>query len=305
MAGRVLVTGASGFVGAALVPALRAAGHEVATLGRGIPRGPLAYAWDPERGTIDAAALDGVEGVVHLAGAGIAVRWTPEAMRRIRDSRVRGTRLLAEAMAAHPRPPATFVSASAIGWYGERGEERLDESSAPGDGFLPEVCRAWEAAADPARTAGIRVVHPRFGIVLAPGGGALARMLPLFRLGLGGPFGDGRAWWSWIAMPDLVGILVRALHDATLAGAVNAVAPEPSRNAAFARTLGRVLGRPAWLPVPPVALTLVFKGMARESLLASTCVRPGVLAARDHRFAWPDLEPALRALLARPEPARG
>lgn len=300
---RVLVSGARGLVGSALAGALRADGGEVVSLTRRAA-GPDEIAWEPEGGRLDPRGLEGFDAVVHLAGEPIAARWTPARKRTIRSSRVAGTRLLAERLAALDRPPGALVAVSAVGIYGDRGDERLDETSPPGEGFLPEVCRAWEAASAPAAGRGIRVVQPRLGIVLAPRGGALARLLPLFRLGLGGPLGDGRAWWSWVALDDVVAVLARACADPALAGPVNLVAPAPVRNAAFARTLGRVLGRPALLPTPAFALRAAFGEMAREALLASARVEPARLAAAGHVFRYPDLEGALRHLLARPAAPR-
>lgn len=299
--GRVLVSGASGFIGGALCAALPASGYEPVRLVRRAARGAGEIAWDPAAGALDPALLAGIDAVVHLAGAGIAdARWTPARKHEITDSRVRSTGLLARAMAACERPPAVLVSASAVGWYGDRGDEVLDESSAPGTGFLAGVGRAWEAAAAPAAAAGIRVAHPRIGVVLAPGGGALAQLLPLFRLGVGGPLGDGRPWWSWITLDDLVAALVHAIRREDVRGAFNAVAPEPARNAEFARALGRVLGRPAFLPAPAFALRLALgRELADEVLLASQRVRPGVLLRTDFRFRDPTLEAALRRLLAR------
>ena len=296
---RVLVSGARGLVGSALAAALRADGAEVASLTRR-PGGPGEIGWDPERGRLEAGGLEGFDAVVHLAGEPIAGRWTPARRRAIRSSRVTGTRLLAERLAALERPPRALVAVSAVGIYGDRGEERLDEASPPGEGFLPGVCREWEEAAAPAAGRGIRVVQPRLGIVLTPRGGALARLLPAFRLGLGGPLGDGRAWWSWVALDDVVAVLARACDDPALAGPVNLVAPAPVRNAVFARLLGRVLGRPALLPVPAFALRAAFGEMAREALLASARVEPARLLAAGQVFRFPELEGALRHLLARP-----
>ena len=295
---RVLVSGAGGLIGGALVPELERRGHRVRRLGRG--GGTEAPRWDPEGGTIDAEALDGVDAVVHLAGAPIAVRWSAEARRRIFDSRVKGASLLAQAMAAQERPPSVLVSMSAVGYYGERGDERLVEDSPPGRGFLPDVCRAWESATAPAVARGIRVVHPRLGIVLTPRGGARARMLPLFRSGLGGRLGAGRAWWSWIGLPDVLGLLVRALDDPRMSGPVNAVAPEPVRQREFTATLARVLSRPAFLRAPAFALRLVFGRMADETVLSSSRAEPAAALALGHTFVMPQLEGALRRLLARP-----
>jgi uncharacterized protein len=296
---RIAVSGATGLVGSALVPALEAAGQRVLRLVRHAPRGPDEVHWDPTQGGSDLSALAGCAAAVHLAGEPIDQRWTRASRQRIEHSRVHGTTLIAQALAAAAPRPRVLVAASAVGFYGDRGEERLDESSPPGTGFLPRVVQEWEAATAPASGAGIRVVCARFGIVLSPRGGALARMLAPFRWGVGGTIGRPGAWWSWIGVHDLVGVLVRALEDEAFAGAVNAVTPEPARAGEFARTLGRVLGRPAWLPVPAMALTLALGDMARETVLASQRVHPARLAAAGHRFATPDLEGALRHLLGR------
>jgi uncharacterized protein len=292
---RVAVTGASGMVGEALVPQLGADGHTVQRLvrSREAAGGGDVY-WSPSAGEIDAAALEGVDAVVHLAGENLGHRWTAERKRRIRASRVEGTRLLAETLAGLARPPAVLVSASAVGYYGDRGDELLDEAAPLGEGFLAEVVRDWEAAAEPARTAGIRVVHPRMGVVLSASGGALARLLLPFRLGVGGPVGSGRQWLSWITRADAVAVIVRALSDEELRGPVN-VAAGAVRFGDFARALGRVLHRPALLPVPAPALRLVFGEMADATLLASARVDAAVLRSRGHRFLHPELEGALRA----------
>jgi len=293
---RVLFSGASGLVGSALVPALERAGHEVRRLVRRAPRGPAEIAWDPAAGSLDPAALAGVDAAINLAGVGIASRWTTARRQAIRDSRVRATSLLASTLAALEPRPRVLVSGSASGWYGDRGDEPLDEDAAPGTGFLAETARAWEAAAEPARRAGLRVVHPRLGMVLARRGGALGTLLLPFRLGLGGPVGSGRQWWSWIALDDLAAILVRLLEDEAFAGPVN-VTGHPVRQRDFAATLGRVLRRPALLPTPAVALRLALGGMADELLLASQ----RMVAGRLDQHGVPrrvELEPALRAVLA-------
>jgi len=293
----VAVTGASGLIGSALVPVLTAAGHAVTRLVRRAP-GPGEARWDPGAGQIDAAALEGTDVVVHLAGESIAsARWTVERKRRIRDSRVVGTGLLARTLAALNRPPQLLVSASAIGLYGHRGDTPLTESDPPGTGFLAEVGRDWEGATGPASQAGIRVVLLRFGIILSPQGGALARMLPPFRLGVGGPLGSGRQWMSWLTIADAVGIIRHGITCPELSGPVNAVAPEPVTNAEFTRSLGTVLGRPAVLPVPTFALELLFGEMAGEALLGSQRVLPRRLEETGYAFRDPVLLPALRRLL--------
>lgn len=299
---RVAITGATGFVGSALYAFLSTGGHAVHRVVRGRPdpaRPHADIAWDPARGTIDAAAFEGVDAVIHLAGASVAERWTDAQRRAIRESRVQGTSLLARTLAGLDAKPRVLVSASAVGWYGDRGDETLDESSTAGTGFLTEVAQAWEAAADPARTAGIRVVHPRIGVVLGAAGGALGKQLPIFRFGLGGPLGAGRHWLPWIALDDLLGLLLHVVHR-DIEGPVNAVGPAPVTNAEFTRTLGRVLGRPAIAPVPPPALRLAFGAeMADAVLLSSTRAMPRALEAAGFAFRHPTLEQALRFELGR------
>jgi uncharacterized protein (TIGR01777 family) len=297
---RVLVTGAGGLVGSALVPALEAAGHDVVRLVRGAPRSPAEFAWDPARGTLDRRALEGTGAAVHLAGESIAGgRWTPQRRAAIRDSRVLSTVLLARALAEHHGSAATLVCASAVGFYGDRGDEILTEESAQGDGFLAGVVRDWEAAAEPARQAGARVVHLRFGMVLAREGGALVPLVRLSRFGLGGPLGGGRQWMSWIAREDLIAVIRAALEDHRLRGAVNAVAPAPVPQREFARALGRVLGRPSWLPTPGIAPRLLLGEMALQLLIFSQRVVPARLLAAGHSFRHPELEGALGTILGR------
>jgi uncharacterized protein (TIGR01777 family) len=256
--------------------------------------------WDPASGSLRSEALDGLDAVVHLAGAGIAdERWTEARKATIQDSRVRSTRLLAGALATLVHKPRVLVSASAVGWYGDRGDEWLDESSDPGTGFLAAVGRAWEGAAEPAVDAGIRVAHPRTGIVLARQGGVLAKLLPLFRLGLGGPVGNGRQWWSWISLDDALAAVLHAIEHDDVRGPFNAVSPEPVTAGEFARTLGSVLARPAALPAPAFALRAVMgRELVDEALLASQRARPAVLERTGFAFAEPSLEGALRRVLA-------
>src|SRR5438876_708242 len=305
----VAVTGASGLVGSALVTGLTSAGHRVVRVVRGAGAVPAAgqriARWDPESGALEPSALAGADAVVHLAGESVAGgRWTEAKKRRIRSSRVDVTRRLAEALPRLERPPRLLVSASAVGYYGDRGSEILREDSAPGPGFLAEVCREWEAATDPAARAGIRVVRLRIGMVLSRRGGALGAMLTPFRLGAGGPVGSGVQWVSWIAIDDLVGAILHALATESLAGPVNAVAPEPVTNRELARTLGRVLRRPALLPLPAVAARLLFGQMADELLLASARVEPARLRATGFTFRHARLEDALRHELGRPHRTR-
>lgn len=298
---RILVSGSSGLVGSALVPALGEAGHAVGRLVRpGASLRPGDVAWDPAEGTIDRAALEGADAVVHLAGESIFGRWTAGKKRRIVESRVPATALLAGALAALARRPRVFVSASGAHFYGDRGTEVLTEASPTGQGFLAETCRAWEAAAQPAVRAGIRVVQLRSGIVLTRHGGVLGVMLLPFGLGLGGPLGNGRAYWSWIALPDTIRMIRFAVETDLLVGPVNAATPNPVTNAEFSGILARVLHRPAWLRVPPFALRLVFgRDAADELMLSSTRLAPARLAASGFEFRYPELESALRAVLAK------
>jgi len=298
---KVLLSGSSGLVGSALIPVLTGGGHQVVRLVRSQPRDEVSEVhWDPEAGDIDAAGLKGVEAAVHLAGESIAAgRWTAAKKARILESRVKGTRLLAETLAELKRPPKVLVSASAVGYYGDRGEETLREESASGSAFLSDVCRQWEAATEPAAAAGIRVVNLRFGVMLSSVGGALPRLLTPFKLGVGGRLGSGKQFMSWIAIDDVIGAILHALGTETLRGAVNAVAPEPVTNREFTRTLGRVLGRPTVFPMPAFAARLAFGQTADELLLASQRVEPAKLLASGYLFRFPDVEAALRHLLGK------
>jgi uncharacterized protein len=298
---KVAITGASGLVGTALVPFLTTGGHEVVRLVRRPARGRDEARWDPERGELDRGALDGVEAVVHLAGANIAEgRWTDARKRVLRDSRLGPTRRLAEALASLPRPPKVLVSSSATGYYGERADAWLDETAPPARDFLGTLAREWEEATEPAAGAGIRVVRLRTGIVLTPEGGALGKMLLPFRLGVGGVLGSGQQHMSWIAIDDLLDVVHFAMTTPALVGPVNAVTPEPATNREFTKTLGRVLGRPTVAPAPAFALRLAFGEMADATLLVSTRVRPQRLLDAGYRFRFPRLEDALRHLLGRP-----
>lgn len=293
---RVLVSGSSGLVGSALVEALEGAGNSVVRLVRRAP-GANEVRWDAA-GELDPAGLEGIDAVVHLAGESIAQRWTPAAKDRILRSRAQGTRTLATALTQARRPPRVLVSASAIGIYGSnRGDEVLREDSAPGGDFLADVTRQWEAATEPASRAGIRVVLPRIGVVLSPRGGALAKMLPPFRMGLGGRLGSGQQWMSWIALDDLIGVIQHALATESLSGAVNAVAPQPVTNAEFTRVLGEVLHRPTVFPLPAFMVRLMFGEMGESLLLGSQRVDCGKLLASGYRFRYADLKVALAALL--------
>jgi len=301
---RIAVTGSTGLIGSALLPRLADDGHEVLRLVRSRPAGRGGAFWDPAAGTIDVHPLATADAVVHLAGRHFgAGRFTASVKREIRDSRVRGTALLAETMAKLDDGPRVLVAMSGTHWYGvDRGDEALTEASAPGDGgFLPDLAHRWEAAADPARAAGIRVVHVRGGIVLGRAADTLRRLLPLFRLGLGGPFGSGRQWWSWISLDDVVGILRHAVVDGRVEGAVNATAPNPVTNAEFTRALARAVRRPALLPVPRLGPRLLVGDIADELLYASLRVLPERTVASGYAFRHPELGRTLRELLRRPE----
>jgi uncharacterized protein len=296
----VLISGATGFIGSALVNALTAAGHSVRRLLRGERhRRPGDVLWDPAGGRLDGRAVEGLDAVIHLAGEPIAQRWTGAAKRRIRESRVRGTDLLATTIASLTRPPRVLVSGSAMGIYGDRGDEVLDEMSPLGTGFLADVAREWEAATFPAARAGVRVVHIRTGLVLSPRGGALAKLLLPFRLGVGGRVGSGRQWVSWIALDDTVGAIRHAMATESLFGPVNLAAPNAVTNAELTATVARVLRRPAIIPVPARVMRLAFGEMGAATLLASQRMRPRRLAESGYVFRHPLLEGALRHELAR------
>jgi uncharacterized protein (TIGR01777 family) len=296
---RVVVSGGTGLIGSTLVAQMRADGHDVRCLTRTPVRDGRDLSWDPERGTLDAAQLEGLDAVVNLAGEPIGRRWSHERKRRIRDSRVLGTGLLARALADLANPPKVFATGSAVGFYGDRGNDELDESSPAGSDFLGSVTAEWEAAAAAANTRGIRVVLLRTGIVLTAAGGALGKMLLPFRLGLGGRLGGGQQWVSWIALEDEVRAIRFVLGDTRLEGPVNLVAPNPVRNAELARTLGRVLGRPAVAPAPAALLKLLFGEMAEDTVLASQLVRPLKLVGAGFTFRHSTLEHALRSELGR------
>lgn len=302
---KIAVTGSTGLIGTALSRSLLADGHDVVpVVRRPIADGETAVQWDPAAGTIDAAALEGLDGVVHLAGAGIGdKRWSDAYKRTILESRTKGTDLLARTLASLERPPAVLVSGSAIGIYGDTGDNALDETYPPAHDFLADVCMQWEAAAAPAVDAGIRVPFLRTGIVLSPEGGALAKLLPLFKLGAGGRMGSGRQWWSWISLADEVRV-IRWLLDTDVAGPVNATAPQPVTNAELTKVLAGVLGRPSVLPVPAFGPRLLLGGELADALLFnSQRVLPQVLTERGFAFDHPDLEGALRAMLGRPAPS--
>ena len=301
----MLVTGAHGVIGTALIPRLRADGHRVVRLVRGDPEGSDDVLWDPAAGTIDAAGIEGIDAVVHLAGAGIGdKKWTPARKQLILDSRTQGTDLLARTLAGLTRRPKVLLSGSAVGYYGDQGAQVLVEESPPGADFPARVCVAWEAATAPAEQAGIRVVHLRTGIVLAAHGGALHRMLLPFRLGLGGRIGSGDQYLSWIALEDHVGAVLHLLADESVHGAANLTAPNPATNAEFTRALGAAVHRPTVLPTPLLPLKAVYGGELVDALLVhGQRVHPRVLEQHGYEFAHPQLDDALRAVLAAPAAA--
>ena len=297
---RILISGASGLIGSALRANLTQRGDETVALVRHSPRAGEVQ-WTPGQ-ALDPQKLFEFDAIVHLAGKNIAGRWSRKFKQEVRDSRVQGTHTLATAAAASFRQcgsPRTFIAASAIGYYGNRGDELLTETSVPGRGFLPEVCVEWEAAADPARDAGLRVAHLRIGVVLAKHGGALPPLLLPFRLGLGGRIGDGRQYWSWITLEDVVGAFAFALHDENVSGPVNVVAPHPARVSDFVHALGDVLHRPTLLPLPAFAVSILLGEMGETLLLDSAKVLPAKLEAAGYRFIQPNLQAALQAALRR------
>ena len=302
---KIAISGATGLIGTALRRALAQRGDVVVPLVRRQPQpGEHVVAWDPGRGTIDRASLEGIDAVIHLAGENVFGRWTAAKKQRIRESRVVGTKLVSETLASLQRRPATLLAASAIGYYGNRGAELLTEASAPGDDFLAQVSRDWEAASRVAARAGIRVVNMRIGVVLTRAGGALAMMLPPFRLGLGGWVGSGNQYVSWIALDDIIKAMQHVLDRRDLTGPVNLTAPAPVTNRELAKTLGKVLGRPVLVGVPGFALSLAFGSEGADMLLSGQRVLPERLTASEFRFSFTALEPALRHLLAPPERGR-
>lgn len=300
---KILITGATGFIGARLCQILDEAGHTLTILSRDIesakqelPQIEGAFAWDASEGPPPVEAFEGIEAVVHLAGETVSGRWTPERKRAIRETRVRGTRHLIQAITSLDEKPLMLVSASAIGLYGHRGGEDVTEESPPGSGFLAEICQSWEREARRAEEFGVSVACLRFGLVLGPGGGALQAMLIPFKLGLGGPMGSGQQWWSWVHRDDVVGMIQYALEH-ELSGPFNVTSPQPVRQKDVARTLGRVLRRPAFLPAPAFALRLALGEFANE-LLISQRVLPKRAQETGYEFQYPRLEPALRAILS-------
>lgn len=292
----VTVTGVTGFIGHRLLGRLRGEAHQTRVLSRTVGKAGAVWPWDAMAGTPPPDALEAADAVIHLAGEPVAQRWSPEVKQRIRDSRIEGTRNLVTAMGSLRKPPRVLVAASALGYYGERGDDLLTEASSPGTGFLPEVCIEWERQADRAAEFGVRVVKIRIGIVLGSEGGALKKMLLPFRLGVGGRVGSGRQWMSWIHADDLVSLMLFALDTPGLHGAVNGTAPNPVTNAEFTRVLGAVLHRPAILPVPAFALKIMFGEMA-EVMLGSQRIQPAAALSAGFQFRYPALEQALRQLL--------
>jgi uncharacterized protein (TIGR01777 family) len=296
---RILVSGSHGLVGKALIGSLTSDGNEIVRLVRGKPSSNAEVEWHPNEGKIDGASLEGLDVVVHLAGESIASgRWSDEKKRAIQESRVLGTVLLSDALARLSRPPAVFLSASAIGYYGNRGDELLTEKSDAGTDFLANVCRAWENATGRAVEKGIRTVRARFGIILDAKEGALAKMLTPFRMGIGGRIGDGKQWMSWIAIDDVVNGLKYLMENGAVSGPVNFVAPNAVTNAEFTKTLGHVLSRPTLFPIPAFGVRLAFGEMGEALLLSGQRVKPSIMEESGFRFTWPTLEPALRHLLA-------
>jgi len=297
---KLLISGSHGLVGKALVKSLEAEGHEIFRLVRHAPASDSEIEWSPDRYSIALARLEGFDAAVHLAGEGIASgRWDEEKKRKIRESRVKGTKLLSDALANLARPPKTLISASAIGYYGNRGDELLTEASQPGDDFLAGVCVEWENATAHAAEKGIRVVNTRFGVILDSQGGALAKMLTPFRMGVGGKVGSGKQWMSWIALDDVIGAIEYVLASETVKGPVNFVAPNPVRNAEFTKTLGRVLSRPTIFPIPAFGARLVFGEMADALLLSSQRVEPAELKNVGYQFRHPRLKGELNSILVK------
>ena len=295
---KILVTGSTGLIGSNLREFLTKRGNHVLSMVRRKPSGTDEIQWNPAAGTLDQSSMEGLDAIVHLAGENIASgRWTEERKHRIRTSRLQGTQLLAQSLTRLENPPKVLISVSAIGYYGNRGTELLDENSSPGTGFLPELCREWEAAASMAMAKNIRVVIPRLGMVLSSAGGALPRMLTPFRYGVGGRIGSGRQFMSWIAIEDLIGIIDHAIHCDSLNGPLNAVSPNPLTNSDFSKIIGKVLSRPSIFPVPAFILRLAFGQMAEEVLIAGARVASGKLSESGYLFLYPELEGALRHIL--------
>lgn len=297
----ILITGSSGLIGSALIPLLEGEGHQILRLVRHKKvAGEDVAVWDPEAGKLETSSLEQTDAVIHLAGENVgAAHWTKERKKRIRKSRIRGTQLLSESLSRLAVPPRVLVSASAVGFYGSRGDEVLTEESPPGSDFLAELCKEWEVATEPARQKGIRVVNLRIGMVLSGKGGALTSMLPTFKMGAGGKIGDGRQFVSWIAVDDLACAIAHSVVHESLSGPVNAVSPNPVRNVELTRTLGKVLGRPTFLSMPQSIIRLIFGEMADALLLASQRVQPTRLLDTGFTFQFPEVEAALRHLIVK------
>jgi uncharacterized protein len=297
---KILVSGSHGLVGSALITSFRRDAPEIFSLVRAAPKSENEIEWHPNQASVQASRLEGMDAVVHLAGESIAEgRWSDEKKQRIRDSRVKGTTVLSTALAKLQNPPKVFISASAIGYYGNRGDELLTEASAPGNDFLSSVCVEWEQATQPAVEKGIRVVHARFGIILSSEGGALAKMLTPFRLGVGGRVGDGKQWMSWIALDDVIAGLRLLIDNDLINGPVNFVAPNPVTNAEFTKQLGKALSRPTIFPVPAFGVRLMFGEMADALLLSSQRVKPAALTDAGYVFSASQLADALKAILGK------
>jgi uncharacterized protein (TIGR01777 family) len=295
---KILITGASGLIGSALVPALRTDGHDVRRLVRREPKEADESRWDPARRTIDAGALDGIDAVIHLAGVGVGdKRWSSAYKQAILDSRIDGTATIAKAVAQHADQVNVLISASAVGWYGDRGDDIVDEADGFGEGFLADVVRRWEAATAPATDAGVRVVNLRSGIVLSPEGGALGKVLPLFKLGLGGRLGNGKQWVPWISMADEIAAIKFLLDHDDISGPVNLTAPEPVRNREYTAAIGRAVHRPTLAAVPGIALRAALGGFADEGVLASQRALPRRLLDAGFEFTFIDVDSALQSLV--------
>jgi hypothetical protein len=294
----ILISGASGLIGSKLSPALTSSDHHVRHLVRSKAKASSAdVVWDPNTNELDPQVLRGIDAVIHLAGENIAGRWSAKKKAAIRESRIRGTQLIARAIARAEPPPKVFICASAIGYYGDRGDELLTENSAPGAGFLPDVCKEWEASTKAAAEKGVRTVSLRLGVVLSPDGGALKKMLLPFKLCVGGVMGSGKQYWSWVAIDDVIGAALHALTNAKVSGPVNVVSPSPVTNRDFTKALGRALSRPTIAPMPAFAARLVFGEMGEALLLASSNVKPSKLLESGYAFKFPELDGALKHLL--------
>ena len=292
---KILISGSTGFIGTKLVARLRASGYEVTRLVRS--SSDIGLFWDPYKSKVDISRMEGYDAFVHLSGESINGRWTTSKKKKIMDSRVIPTRFLAECISKLKNPPKAFICSSAIGYYGNRGDEELTEQSSGGTGFLSEVCKAWEAETKPIEAKGVRVANIRTGLVLSPEGGALQKLLLPFKLGVGGKIGSGNQWWSWITLNDLLRVYQYSIENDTVKGAVNVAAPNPDRNSIFVKTLGKVLRRPTIFPLPAFIVKLIFGEMGQELLLDGQKVMPKKLAESGFQFEQTELEPALKSML--------